>query len=148
LLSSFPSIGEVNGAWLWPNVRFAMNLTRSLWLSAVYGVAVPNHDGKAGMASITLSAGQSELDTRAFFAFATEQLPSYARPLFLRIRTQENDKTATLKYKKYSYSVQGFDPSNAELAGDRLYFCDAEAKDYIPLTQQVYQHIVSNHYRL
>ena len=109
---------------------------------------MPNHDGKAGMASITLAAGQSELDTRAFFAFATEQLPTYARPLFLRIRTQENEKTATLKYKKYSYSVQGFDPSNPELGSDRLYFCDAVANDYIPLTHQVYQQIVSNHYRL
>jgi hypothetical protein len=117
-------------------------------LGPVYGVAVPNHDGKAGMASITLANGVANLDTRALFDFASANLPSYARPLFLRIRSQANDKTATLKYKKYSYSVQGFDPCNSELAMDKLYFCDAAAGSYVDLTSNVYQSIVSNQYRL
>ena len=38
------------------------------------------------------------------------QLPSYARPLFLRIQP-EMDITSTFKHKKTELQKEGFDPS-------------------------------------
>ena len=48
----------------------------------VYGVAVPGHDGRAGMAAIAAGAG---FDLAALRAHLAQRLPDYARPLFLRI---------------------------------------------------------------
>ena len=53
---------------------------------AVFGVHIPGFPGKAGMACVTGSHGLSESRSIAVLNDALkEALPSYARPLFLRI---------------------------------------------------------------
>ena len=57
----------------------------------VFGVSVPGNEGKAGMASLTLSAG-AVLDAAtlaSLYAHVAHELPAYARPLFLRVRADE-----------------------------------------------------------
>ena len=51
-------------------------------LCNVYGVEVPGTDGRAGMAAITLSDGNTEFDLAAFTEYVTKELPSYAIPVF------------------------------------------------------------------
>jgi hypothetical protein len=45
-------------------------------------------------------------------------LPSFAVPLVLRVRTAESRKTATLKFQKFEYQTQGFDPLKAVALSD------------------------------
>ena len=64
--------------------------------SNVYGVQVPGRDGRAGMAAIVAAP---DLDLAAFREHLVKRLPDYARPVFLRIRT-DIEVTATFKQKR------------------------------------------------
>lgn len=76
----------------------------------VYGVAVPDCDGRAGMAIIALtvdaaSAGIGSSRAGSFDVEKVQQacavLPAYARPMFLRIKLEgEIPQTNTYKHKK------------------------------------------------
>jgi len=103
----------------------------------VYGVTIPGHDGRAGMAAVVLLPG-AEFDGRAFYATA-EQLPSYARPLFVRL-VPEMNVTGTLKQRKLELQRQGYDP---KVVRDPLFVRDDEARAYVPLTPATYAAIVS-----
>ncbi len=74
----------------------------------VYGVEVPGADGRAGMAAITLNDDVDTLDLNAFSAYVAEQLPAYARPVFLRIQG-DIDVTGTFKMVKGDLRKQGYD---------------------------------------
>ncbi|KAJ5504985.1 AMP-dependent synthetase/ligase [Penicillium fimorum] len=52
----------------------------------VYGVRLPNHEGRAGCAAIQISQdARQTFDYTAFAKFTRSKLPKYAVPLFLRI---------------------------------------------------------------
>jgi fatty-acyl-CoA synthase len=103
----------------------------------VYGVTVPGHDGRAGMAALVIDP--STFDLAVAHRFISEHLPSYARPLFLRIRG-EIDITATFKQKKFDLVREGFDPSQTS---DAIYFNDPRAQAFVRLDSALYQDIVS-----
>ncbi len=93
---------------------------------AVYGVAVPGADGRAGMAALVVD---SQFDLAAFRAEAALHLPAYARPVFVRLlRTLEF--TGTFKPRKQDLVQAGFDPARIE---DPLYFDDPRMQAYVPL---------------
>jgi fatty-acyl-CoA synthase len=106
ILNSAPSVSETN----------------------VYGVAIPGADGRAGMAAIVLAPGV-DFDGAAFYAHA-EQLPAYARPLFVRIVGAMN-VTGTLKQRKIDLQRAGYDPS---VSADPIYFRDDAQHRYVRLT--------------
>jgi len=83
----------------------------------VYGVEVCKADGRAGMASIILADDIPELDIKSFSAHINEQLPPYARPVFLRIQ-REMDTTGTFKMVKGELRKQGYD---LDQVSDALY---------------------------
>ena len=58
---------------------------------AVYGVQVPNTDGRAGMAAIPDPEGK--LDFKAMASFLGKALPGYAIPIFLRILDKDIELT-------------------------------------------------------
>jgi fatty-acyl-CoA synthase len=107
----------------------------------VYGVEVPGHEGRAGMAAIVRDDG---LDLAALRAYLKAHLPDYARPLFLRIRA-EIDKTATFKQRKIEMAKEGFDPAQI---GDAVFFDDPRAGAYVQLDEPLYKQIVSGEVRL
>jgi citronellyl-CoA synthetase len=74
----------------------------------VYGVEVPNADGRAGMAAVVLKEGQKALDLESFYTFVTRELPAYARPVFVRIE-HDMDVTGTFKMVKGDLRKQGYD---------------------------------------
>ncbi|KAA1192475.1 long-chain-acyl-CoA synthetase [Pseudohalioglobus sediminis] len=76
----------------------------------VYGVEVPGTDGRAGMAALLLEGDSRELDLESFSALIVDQLPAYARPLFLRI-LPNMDTTGTFKMVKGTLRKEGFDPA-------------------------------------
>ena len=74
----------------------------------VYGVEITNADGRAGMASLVLAEGIKTLDLESFSAYVNAHLPSYARPVFLRIQN-ELDTTGTFKMVKGELRKEGYD---------------------------------------
>ena len=103
----------------------------------VYGVQVPNHDGRAGCAALLLDAETSKdfnldgllwyrrhLTLREYIAdnvsrHARKDLPNYAVPLFLRLVTQAALNSSGLKQDKIQPRDEGVDP--AKVHGDRLF---------------------------
>jgi fatty-acyl-CoA synthase len=107
----------------------------------VYGVHIPGHEGRAGMAAIVC---ESECDLGRLHRHLQTMLPDYARPLFLRIR-KNIDMTTTFKQKKIDLVKQGFDPA---LIMDPLYFNDARSDRFVPLDAAIYERIQTGQLRI
>ena len=99
--------------------------------AVVYGVQVPGVEGAAGMAAILLDGA---LDLAALHAHLARQLPSYARPVFLRI-TDAITATSTFKPVKHDLRRQGFDPAATT---DPIYFDDPAKKAFVALDSALY----------
>jgi acyl-CoA synthetase (AMP-forming)/AMP-acid ligase II len=108
----------------------------------VYGVEVPRHDGRAGMASIVVQ-DHTQIDWTHFHAECVAHLPSYARPLFLRIQNQIQT-TATFKHQKNQLVKEGFNPAN--MTSDDLHFYSNG--QVTPLTEEIYEKIQSGAIKL
>lgn len=74
----------------------------------IYGVQVPEHEGRAGMAAIVMQPG-CQFDPAAFYALTTEKVPNYAAPQFVRV-SKAADMTSTYKLRKVDLQKQGYDP--------------------------------------
>ncbi|EQC32515.1 hypothetical protein SDRG_09841 [Saprolegnia diclina VS20] len=103
----------------------------------VYGVAVPNRDGRACMAAMVFE----DLDLDAFAAFCTLKLPSYAVPRFLR-RLPAMAVTGTMKHEKAKLRAQGTDLTKVD--GDALYYLDKANGTFVPLTRDNYHHVLTS----
>jgi fatty-acyl-CoA synthase len=106
----------------------------------VYGVSVPGHDGRAGMAALVVDAG---FDPAKLAERCLRELPSYARPLFLRLLPQI-EITGTFKHRKVELVKEGFDPGALR---DSLFFLDGE-RGYVPLDAALHRRIVSGEQRI
>ena len=108
--------------------------------AAVYGVAVPGNEGRAGMAAVVAS---STIDMDAFRRHLVERLPSYALPLFVRIATSL-DMTATFKQTKNRLISEGYDPA---AAGDVIYFNDGRRRAFTQMNKPLFDEIQSGRLR-
>jgi fatty-acyl-CoA synthase len=122
-------------------VAEVMGVLSGIHEANVYGVEVPGCEGRAGMAAVVCDDG---LDLAALRACLAAHLPDYARPLFLRLRS-EIDKTATFKQRKIHMAKEGFDPAQI---GDAVYFDDPRAGAYVRLDEALYGQIVSGEMKL
>lgn len=111
--------------------------------SVVYGVEIPNTNGRAGMASITPINPEEKLDFKELLQFVKAELPPYAIPLFLRVKTAF-DTTGTFKYKKSDLKNEGFDPDKVN---DSLYVLLPRENEYVPLTDEIHKKILSSDYQ-
>ncbi|XP_065727051.1 long-chain fatty acid transport protein 2 isoform X3 [Phocoena phocoena] len=102
----------------------------------VYGVSVPGHEGRIGMASIKMKEDH-EFDGRKLFKHVADYLPNYARPRFLRIQ-DTIEITGTFKHRKVTLMEEGFNPA---VIKDALYFLDDKAEMYVPMTEHIYNAI-------
>jgi fatty-acyl-CoA synthase len=107
----------------------------------IYGVEVPGHDGRAGMAAIVVD---ERFDPAVLHRHVAANLASYARPLFLRLR-DEVEITTTFKHRKRELVTEGFDPG---AIADPLLFRDTEADGYVPLSAELYERIVTGDIRV
>jgi fatty-acyl-CoA synthase len=108
---------------------------------AVYGVAVPRNDGRAGMAALVVTEGFSV--ERLHSALVT-QLPAYARPVFLRI-VPTLDLTGTFKLRKNELVQQGYDPLQIQ---DSLFVNDSQRGAYVPLDHSRYERLLGGTLRV
>lgn len=93
----------------------------------VYGVLVPEHEGRAGMASIVMQPGKA-FDSRLFYATCQANLPHYAIPLFVRV-SEQADMTSTFKLRKVDLQRQGYAPA---LCKEPLFVKSDSEQDYVP----------------
>ena len=105
----------------------------------VYGVPVPGADGKAGMACLV---SEGRFNAKAFAAYVDAELPSYARPVFLRLR-KTMDTTGTFKYRKVDLVADGFDPSKTS---DLIYLRDKAT--YVRMKPERYAEILHGQAKL
>lgn len=73
--------------------------------AVVYGITLPQLDGKVGMASLVL---KKPLDD-AFLSYLKSHLAPYALPYFLRIQTAPHQTTSTLKIQKAHLAKEGIE---------------------------------------
>ncbi|MHB1857815.1 MAG: AMP-binding enzyme, partial [Acidobacteriaceae bacterium] len=107
----------------------------------VYGVAIPANEGRACMAAL-VPAG--ELDLSALFKHMAARLPSYARPVFLRLQ-DEIEVTGTFKYSKTELVNQGYDPGATP---DRIYFNDPGSGGWVRVDEALHDRIRTGQIRL
>ena len=94
----------------------------------IYGVPVPNHDGKAGMASLITRDG---FDLTTFRDHVDRLLPAWSRPRFVRI-LHDVETTGTFKYKKMDLIKAGYD---IKATKDPIYIL--HNNDYVPMTPEM-----------
>ncbi|KAK3115130.1 hypothetical protein LTR53_005814 [Teratosphaeriaceae sp. CCFEE 6253] len=105
----------------------------------VYGVAIPNADGRCGCATIvpTTSTSLDSFDFARLGEHVTSRLPKYAVPLFLRVAT-ELSYTGTFKIQKGQAKREGVDLDLIEQAGskDAVYWLPPGSAAYVPFRRQ------------
>ncbi|XP_061413827.1 long-chain fatty acid transport protein 2-like [Lethenteron reissneri] len=109
----------------------------------VYGVTIPNNEGRAGMAAVILEEGHS-LDGPELYRHVVGHLPIYVRPYFIRLQ-EALELTSTFKQIKTHLLQEGFNPA---LIRAPQFYLDNAACSYTPLTRQIYEGIVSGKVKL
>lgn len=108
-------------------VADALGDLAGLELINVYGVQVPGHEGRAGMAAVLMQPG-CDFDPQALYHLTEARLPRYAAPVFVRV-TRSADLTASFKLRKVDLQRQGYCPARCN---DPLYIRDESAGTYVP----------------
>jgi citronellyl-CoA synthetase len=110
--------------------------------SSVYGVFIPDTEGRAGMVSIISNKDHKEFNFNRLKQVENENLPKYAIPLFVRFLSKLST-TNTYKIPKSDMKKVGFDISKTE---DPIYVLLPGSSDYILLTGGIYNDIVNKKY--
>ncbi len=109
--------------------------------AAVYGVVVPGTEGRAGMAAIV---ADHSFDIAALQQHMTERLPSYARPIFIRLLARI-EITATFRPKTLELAREGYDPSHVP---DPIYFNDQSQRGFVRLDPGLYDRLCADDLRI
>jgi len=110
--------------------------------AVVFGVEIPNTNGRAGMVSMRIKEDEM-FDEKAFYQYVSEYLPAYAIPLFLRI-SAEMETTGTFKYKKSDLKKTGYDLTKLT---DLVWVCLPGSKCFKRLEAEEFVNINKGTYR-
>jgi len=124
-------------------VEKVANSFNQVSLSAVYGVAMPGGDGRAGMVAIIPECDVEAFDFDGLAAHFQRALPAYAVPKFMRLNT-ELACTPTHKIKKVDLKKEGFDP---DIVADAIYVLLPGESTYTPVTVDIQAAIQAGKYR-
>ncbi|MFX1277889.1 MAG: long-chain-acyl-CoA synthetase [Promethearchaeota archaeon] len=111
--------------------------------TSVYGVLVPDTEGRAGMASIFTKRKPETFDFDGFSNLLRENLPNYAIPLFIRFLSKLST-TNTYKILKSDMKKVGF---NINKTKDPIYVLLPKTSSYTLLTEKIFKDIVEKKYR-
>lgn len=109
--------------------------------SIVYGVEIPETNGRAGMAKIIVDETTTKINLKSFYQYLSVELPSYAIPLFIRI-ADSTETTSTFKYKKHTLKEQAYDINKVD---EDVYALIN--KKYTPINSKILQEINSGKIR-
>ncbi len=105
--------------------------------AVVFGVTIPGHEGRAGMAAITTC---ENFDILNLSAHLTKQLPEYARPVFIRL-CQTLESTGTFKLQKGNLLRAG-------IVADNVWLCDRRTGKPVICDDAVIKEIMAGNIRL
>lgn len=113
----------------------------------VYGVAIPNHEGRAGCAALQLDEGASKpVNYNELLQYVRQELPKYAVPVFLRI-SKASSHIHNHKQNKVPLRKEGIDPAllgsaHPEGKDDIIYWISPGKNDeYVPFNLQSWEAI-------
>ena len=120
--------------------------------SNVYGVEVPNHDGRAGCAAIYIRPEEREkFDWRALLEHSRKGLPKYAVPVFLRVLQQQSPMHNN-KQNKVPLRKEGVNPKKVAEgeAGkdDMLMWVPPGGDEYVPFKETDWNAVAAGKARL
>lgn len=110
--------------------------------AVVYGVEIPNTNGRAGMCAITLHA-DVKVDYAELLSYLKKVMPAFAVPVFLRMQAQV-ETTGTFKLQKTTLKKEAFDPS---LTTEPLLVWLPGTDTYTPVTAEIFAGIQNGAYR-
>ena len=102
-------------------------------MANVFGVKVPQSEGRAGMVAFNCNLNDFQWDK--FSEFVSEKLPSYAQPVFVRI-IEELKTTGTFKLKKNDLREEAYHLDKVD--GDQIYVKKPGDKTYSLLNEDFY----------
>ena len=105
----------------------------------VYGVQLPNHDGRAGCVALSLT---NDIEFSEFAKHAHRGLPKYAVPKFIRL-VGATELTGNYKLQKVALRKEGVDP---RLVKDRVLWL--KDGDFVEFTEKDWNEIVGGKARL
>ncbi|MFX1295929.1 MAG: long-chain-acyl-CoA synthetase [Promethearchaeota archaeon] len=123
-------------------VESILNSYQSIQTSAVYGVAIPNTEGKACMAAIKLDL-TIKFDIGDFSRFIYEVLPKYSIPIFIRICNDLETTSSSFKIRKVNLKKEAY---NIDIIHDQLMLWDFNLKKYKIFTKSEYQRIMDGRF--
>jgi len=116
-----------------------------IYMTTVYGVKIPNTDGRAGMAAIVpLHTRPENFDFKALVEMLRRELAEFAIPRFICLK-EELDQTPSMKIKKGQLEQEGYD---IEKISDPVYVLLPGAVEYLPLTEILWKKIDAGAYKL
>lgn len=112
--------------------------------TVVYGVEIPDTNGRAGMAQLRLDKDHSAFDFANMCEYLRRELPAYAIPVFLRINVQAMETTGTFKHQKNKLKDQKYDLSQQD---NPVYVLLPGESCYQLLTTEIQNGIDNGEYR-
>ena len=109
-------------------------------MANVFGVKVPQSEGRAGMVAFNCNLNNFEWDK--FSEFVLEKLPSYAQPVFVRI-IEELETTGTFKLKKNDLREEAYHLD--KIKDDQIFVKKPGEKTYSLLDRNYYDIIQEGH---
>ena len=117
-----------------------INQHEDIIFTNVYGVEIPGTDGRAGMAAIVLKEpfNAQNINLESLSEHIRENLPSYARPIFIRLLA-ELPTTTTHKLQKNDLRDQAF---HFDKVSDHMFVMHPGETTYSKLDSDFYDKIV------
>jgi hypothetical protein len=109
----------------------------------VYGVELPNHDGRAGCVAIVLTEEPTPKVLASLAEHSRASLPKFAVPLFLRL-AKDMAMTGTNKQQKHQLRLEGVDP--AKTGDDQVFWLRGNV--YVPFGTKDWESIKRGKTRL
>lgn len=106
----------------------------------VYGVEVPNCEGKAGM----LALAEQGADLKKLVKDMKKKLAPFAIPVFIRI-VDQIEATGTFKLPKVKLQQQGY---NIHKLNDPVYLVDLKNDECLRLTEELYDKLLSGELKI
>lgn len=120
--------------------------------SNVYGVEIPNHDGRAGCAAIYIRPEErASFDWKALLEHSRKGLPKYAVPVFLRLvqtpTPMHNNKQNKVPLKKEGVDLKKVAEGEAG-KDDVVMWVPPGGDQYVPFRESDWNNIVGGKARL
>jgi acyl-CoA synthetase (AMP-forming)/AMP-acid ligase II len=120
----------------------------------VYGVLVPNHEGRAGCAAVDLEPGLSteSFDFEKLREHAVRHLPRYAVPVFIRVVAKSthihNHKQNKVPLRKEGVDPKAIGSESPEGGEDKFLWLCPRRKVYVPFGQSEWEVLEKGQARL